>query len=312
MRKGLFAGLSPLTELIMLAFFMLVCCMMVMFAGILLAPLIIGIPVSEMGRAFSEGDTASNLNMMRYMQTLYSIGLFILPAFVAAYLFSENALGYLRVERTVSLTWFGLATALMLSAIPCINFMGALNEMIVFPQSLAGLEQRLRDFEEAARQTTHFFLETDNVGGMLFNMFMIALLPSIGEELIFRGLLQKIFVRWTGSIHAGIIIAGFLFSLMHFQFYGLFPRWVLGVMFGYLFVWSGTVWLPIFAHFINNAVAVFITFLIHKEVVADKIEVIGANQGDIPATIATTAICAIALWFMYSRYRNSRQSVVGR
>ena len=311
MRKGLFEDSSSFTLLIMLLFTMVTCFLLLSVTGILLAPLIFGVPIVELMNNLSSGSTPQNLNLMRYMQILQQVGLFIIPAFFAAYLFSGNAIGYLRLSRTQTLSgdvrkhvlWFGAVLLLMLAAVPLINLLAALNEMIVFPDSMSGLEQRLKTFEEAAQQTTQLFLNVDNVGGLLFNIFMIAILAAIGEELIFRGVMQKIFIQWTGNVHVAIIITGFLFSMIHLQFYGFFPRWLLGVIFGYLLVWSGTLWLPIFAHFVNNAVAVFVSYLIHKGTVSEGIEEIGANLTEIPVTIAATAICAWLLWKMYRKQK---------
>ena len=314
MQKGLFSSASPFIQLIMLAFTMIACFLIFMFIGILLAPLFLGLPFAELLN-FSNGSvTEQNLNLMRYIQILQGIGLFIVPAFFAAYLFSGTPIHYLCLGRTTSETrtakpsqWFVATLFLMLTAMPCINLMAALNEMIVFPKSLSGLVQWLKAFEEAARQATELFLKVDNAGGMFFNIFMIAVLPALGEELIFRGVLQKIFIRWTGNVHVGIIITGFLFSLMHVQFYGFFPRWLLGVMFGYLLVWSGTMWLPIFAHFVNNAMAVILSYLIHKEVISESIEEFGSAGSDIPVTILAAAICACLLWLMgRKRIHNSQ------
>jgi len=301
MQKGLFSGSSPFTQLIMIGFIMVTCVLLLMFAGILFVPLILGIPITELLNGANNGEMEQNLNLMRYMQTLQSFGLFIIPAFFAAYLFSGTAAGYYDLGRTTRAKWFGATLLLMLAAIPCINLMAALNEMIVFPKCLSGLEQRPKDFEEAAQQTTKLFLNVDGIGGMFFNIFMIALLPALGEELIFRGLLQKVFAKWTGNVHVAIVITGFLFSLMHLQFYGFFPRWLLGVMFGYLLVWSGTIWLPIFAHFVNNAVAVFFSYMICKGVISEKVEDFGASFSDIPFTIVTTAVAAWLLWKIYHK-----------
>ena len=300
MIKGLFAGVSPISQLIMLAFIMMVSVMLFVLTGILIAPVVLGFPYAELMSIFNNNDAAQYLNLMRYLQTVFHAGLFIIPAFIAAYLFSGQATQYLSLSKTTATSkWFGGVLLLMLAAIPCINLLATLNEMIVFPESLSGLEQRLRDFEEAARQTTDLFLKVDHVGGMLFNIFMMAILPALGEEMIFRGVMQKIFARWTGNIHVAIIITGFLFSLMHFQFYGFFPRWLLGVMFGYLLVWSGTLWLPIFAHFVNNTVAVIVSCLIHKEMIPEKVETIGSVWQDVPLIIVASAICAWLLWKMY-------------
>jgi len=303
MIKGLFAGASPFSQLIMLAFIMMVGFLVIMLTGILLAPLVLCISFSEIMNDFGSNTDVHHLNMMRYMQTIFHTGLFIIPAFIAAYLFSETVTGYLNLNQTTKSKWFCSVLMLMLATIPCINLLATLNEMIVFPKSMSGLEQRLRDFEEAARQTTELFLKTDHAGGMIFNIFMMAMLPALGEELIFRGILQKLFARWTGNIHVAIIITGFLFSLIHFQFYGFFPRWILGVMFGYLLLWSGSLWLPIFAHFVNNTVAVMVSYLIHKEMIPEKVETIGSAWHDVPVIIVASAICA---WLLWKIYKNSK------
>ena len=301
MRRGLFEDSSSFTKLIMLLFVMMACFLIVMLAATLLAPLILGVSLADVMNGLSGRSEPSNLNLLRYMQSLQHIGLFIIPAFFAAYLFSGHTVRYLRLNRGLSAKWYGLMALMMLASVPFINLLATLNEMIVFPQSLSGLEQRLKLFEESAQQFTLLFLNVDNVGAMLFNIFMIAILPAIGEELIFRGLIQRIIAQWTDSIHLAIVVSAFLFSLMHLQFYGFFPRWLLGIVFGYLLFWSGTLWLPIFAHFLNNAVAVLLSFLIYRGVIPESIENIGSNWADIPVTAFATALCAWLLWKMYRK-----------
>ena len=304
MRKNLLAGSPPFTQLIMLLFCMVTCSLLFTFIGILLAP-VFGIPIAELMTTQYGGEANQNLRLMRYMQTLQGINFFIIPAFFAAYLFSGNAINYLRLTQSASAKWYGAVFLLMLAALPCINLMAAANELIVFPKILSGLEQQFKAYEEAARNTSKLFLEVDSVGGMFFNIFMIALIAAVGEELIFRGVMQKILVRWTGSIHAGIIITGFLFSLMHLQFYGFFPRWLLGAMFGYLLVWSGTMWLPIFAHFVHNALAVFLSYLIHQGTIPEEIETFGTSLKEIPITIIAAIICVWIFWIMYRNRINT-------
>jgi membrane protease YdiL (CAAX protease family) len=95
---------------------------------------------------------------------------------------------------------------------------------------------------------------------MTINLIMIAVLPALGEEFIFRGVFQKIFCRLFGSGHIAIWITAFIFSFVHLQFFGFLPRFILGLLFGYLFYWSRTLWLPVIAHFVNNAVPTFIAY----------------------------------------------------
>ena len=88
----------------------------------------------------------------------------------------------------------------------------------------------------------------------------MAILPAIGEELLFRGVFQRLLTEWTRNIHWGIILAALLFSFFHFEFYGFLPRFLLGVFFGYLFVWTSSIWVPILAHFTNNFIIVVYSF----------------------------------------------------
>jgi membrane protease YdiL (CAAX protease family) len=299
MTKGLFADSSPFVQLIMLTFCMIMCVFLFTLIGLLFAPLVLGIPFDELMDIRRSGLDLQNLKLMQYMQVLQDLGFFIIPAFIAAYLFSRKTASFFELNKTASSKWFGMVLLAMLAALPCINLLATLNEMIVFPKSLSGLEQHLRDFEDTARQLVELFLKVDHTGGLLFNIFLMALLPALGEELIFRGVIQKILFRWAGNIHVAIIVTGFLFSLMHMQFYGFFPRWLLGVMFGYMLVWSGTIWLPIFAHFVNNAAVVIVSFLIHKGIISETIEEFGSSSSDLPVTILALAICVWLFWKMY-------------
>jgi membrane protease YdiL (CAAX protease family) len=132
---------------------------------------------------------------------------------------------------------------------------------------------------------------------------MIAFLPSIGEELLFRGVIQRIFTNWTRNYHWGIWISALLFSALHMQFYGFIPRMFLGVLFGYLLVWSGSMWLPIIAHFINNAVAVVAMYLIDKELLSPEIEEIGTTSDSY--YMAAVSLLLIVVFMLMIKRQNS-------
>ena len=125
---------------------------------------------------------------------------------------------------------------------------------------------------------TEAFLNVKTIPGLAFNIFMIAFLPAIGEELLFRGVIQRIFTNMTKNFHWGIWISAILFSALHMQFYGFVPRVLLGAIFGYLLVWSGSMWLPIVGHFLNNAFAVVGMYLINNNLLSPKLEEIGSNS----------------------------------
>jgi membrane protease YdiL (CAAX protease family) len=105
-------------------------------------------------------------------------------------------------------------------------------------------------------QLTNLFLDTRSTADFIENMAIMAVLPALGEELLFRGIFQRLFSDWARSIHWGIIITSLLFSFFHFEFYGFLPRFLLGILFGYLLIWTASIWIPMLAHFINNGIIV--------------------------------------------------------
>ena len=109
-------------------------------------------------------------------------------------------------------------------------------------------------------QTTKKFLKMSNYSDLLFNILLIAIIPAIGEELVFRGYLQKKISNRISNIHISICITAIIFSAIHFHFQAFIPRFILGLVLGYLFVWSKSIWLPILAHFINNFQALIVSF----------------------------------------------------
>ena len=83
-----------------------------------------------------------------------------------------------------------------------------------------------------------------------------AVAAGITEEFLFRGALQRIIGKWTYNHHIIIWSAAIIFSTFHMQFFGFLPRMLLGAYFGYLLYWTRNIWIPVFAHFVNNAIAV--------------------------------------------------------
>ena len=112
--------------------------------------------------------------------------------------------------------------------------------------------------------------------------------------------MQNIFTNWTKSAHWGIVIAALLFSAMHMQFYGFLPRFAMGLLFGYLLIWSGSLWLPIICHFTNNGSAVLFTYLNDKGIVDFDSDNVGIDEST--QLYTPLAVCAIG-FFLYLIYR---------
>ncbi len=172
-----------------------------------------------------------------------------------------------------------------------------------FPDWLSGIENWMKEKEMSAQKLTVAFLKMDTISSLFLNIIMISILPSIGEELIFRGIFQRLFAEWTKNIHWGIVIAAFLFSAMHMQFYGFLPRMLLGILLGYLFYWSGSIWVPILGHFVNNTTAVIIYYFYADEM-TKEIENFGANQGSFIFLVLGIAIVTPLLYLFYKENKS--------
>ena len=207
--------------------------------------------------------STASLKWLQFMQT---IATFLLPSILGAWIWSEDhkPFTWLRLTQITHWSHYLLAVGIMLCAVPGINLLADLNSRIVLPESLGFIEQILKQQEEAAAALTERFLQADSIGGLLINIGLIAFLPALVEEVSFRGTLQQILAqgKLKGQIHIAIWATAFIFSAIHMQFYGFVPRMLMGAMFGYIFVWTGTLWVPILMHFTNNGLAVMAYYLI--------------------------------------------------
>ena len=141
------------------------------------------------------------------------------------------------------------------------------------------------------------------IGGFIVNLLMIGVVAAVGEELVFRGILVRLFREWTGNIHLAVFIPAFLFSALHLQFFGFLPRLLLGVFLGYLFVWTGSLRVPIIIHFINNAFAVIFSFFNSRGWIDIDVDRMGASEshGIILTSVMLSAIMLAVIYYYESR-----------
>lgn len=274
-----FRDMSPSRQLLFTGFVVVAVFLVVQLLAALMAIPLFGFEqVFQMVTGLNFDDPAS-MRLLKYLQVWQSAGLFIIPSLVVAWLFHESWTSYLHLRRSPSTVAIIMVLLLTFAMNPLVNFTGEINSRMHFPEWMSGLESWMRNAEDTAEKLTKAFLKVENISGLLFNLFMIAVLPALGEELLFRGVIQKLFSRMTRNHHWGIWLSAALFSALHMQFYGFLPRMLLGGIFGYLLVWSGTLWLPVAAHFFNNAAAVILLYLIDKESITPAIEEFGTGPG---------------------------------
>ena len=229
--------------------------------GGLLSEALFGIGLTDLQGDISAKSAESSLvNAVRLIQTFSLLGSFLVPALLSAWLFSEESTTFLGIDTIPHRVLMLLVPVVFLCAVPFINWMMAINQGIRLPESLRSVEDWMRATEEAAARLTELLVSGTSTADLVLNLLVIAVIPGIAEEFLFRGVLQRQFTLLSGNRHAGIWLTAFLFSALHMQFLGFIPRFFLGALLGYLYSWSGSLWLSVFAHFCNNAFAVILTW----------------------------------------------------
>ena len=174
------------------------------------------------------------------------------------------------------------------------------NQGMVLPEAMKGIEKWMKNSEEATGEMTKFLTTFKTPSQLIVALVVVAVLAGISEELLFRGVLQNITLRAFGNPHLAIWFAAFTFSFIHLQFYGFFPRMLLGALFGYLYYWTKNLWVPMFAHFVNNGFTLLMAYLYSTKAVKIDIE----DTKSVPLSMALGSLLFTILilrWFWMNR-----------
>jgi hypothetical protein len=207
---------------------------------------------------------------MKIGQGISSIMMFVVPPIVYYSITRKEhqmrALGFRKLTPPWWLIFIGVA--IMFVSIPVTATLTTWNEGMSLGGAFSKLEDLIKNLEETAKVATEKMLNVNTIGGLLLNLVIIALIPAIGEEMTFRGVLQQSLTRRMNP-HVAIILSAAIFSFFHFQFYGFLPRMFLGVLLGYMFYITGSLWTSILMHFVNNGSAVVLYYLDNKGLIED-------------------------------------------
>lgn len=229
----------------------------------------------------TQGNPLSDINTLKWIQLLQTISLFLLPSLILAYLCAKAPWNWLLLDKKVDWTILLWAIGIMLVALPAINLTSHWNQQMVLPSWLSGLEEWMKNKEAEAEWLTKQFMSVTTVSGLLVNLLLMAVLPALSEEITFRGVLQRLLSpkHSTLNSHLSIWLTAIIFSAIHMQFYGFVPRMLMGALFGYMMVWTGSLWVPMLMHFVNNGMAVLLYFMASRAGWdMDKVDAIGAGN----------------------------------
>lgn len=258
MIKSLFAKVPFVTKITMI--------FVMAFLGLLLSSMVVVL----------FANSADNIQFVKLLQIVQTTCTFVLPAFFLAY-FLGGGVTYLKFKPIRSFRIWLFLFLVMPVAIPAVNLFKSLNDLIVLPDFLHSVEVWMQQMESQSQLITDKFLSVSTITGLVFNLFVMAVVPAFGEEIFFRGILQTTLGEKFNR-HYAIWITAFIFSAIHLQFYGFLPRFLLGGMLGYFFVLTGSIWAPILAHFVNNALAIVLFFLSFNGYLQFDIDTVGTHH----------------------------------
>lgn len=288
--RNAFQTMHPAVQVIMLG--CLVLTLMALSAGVAVMWITEGdaVKIQSIVQQGAEGEL--NRSAVFAMNNANQIMAFLGASFAFAALVGMPFLGrfYLRAP---TLKMLGVSILMALSMSPILDFTYRLNEWLLIPGS--NLHQWAGGLEAQAMALTKALLEFSTTSDVWVVLISVAVLPAVCEEWLFRGTLQPILVRATGNIHFGIWVSAALFSAIHMQFFGFIPRMLLGAGFGYLVVYSGSLWPAIVSHFVNNATVVIAAWWMGSVWIEDGLEPQPLNTWTWSdwgvAVFATLALC---------------------
>lgn len=271
MLTKIFKEMGSGSQLLFLVFFSMVG---YLFGGVLSGIVVVLI---DGNNVFMDVNSYS-LVSLRLSQIISTICWLLLSSLLYLYLFQENTKKYLKIRNVDSLSIVILVVLLVFTVQPIVGFLGAINHSITFPESLASVEQAFKDMEEMAASMIVRMLSDKSIWGILINLFIIAVMAAVIEEVFFRGCLQQVILKIVKNKHVAIWTTAVIFSIVHMQFYGFLPRVFLGALLGYLFVWTSNLWIPIIAHFVNNFTAVVLQIVYYGTPQYERLENFDLNR----------------------------------
>ncbi len=277
-RRTFFPDTKPGIKVFWLLFLVILSALIFSILGLIAGKLIFHLDLSSLREMVSRPENKTAKSFLYIFQLINQIGMLILPPLLFAWLFSTNSSHYLKADKIPKLMPLLLAGLAIFTILPFINWLTEINSQMTFPNALAGIGEWMKAKETQADQLTEIFLQVKSPGGLALNLLVIALVPAVGEELLFRGLLQRLLGEWARNIHAGVILTAFIFSAIHLQFFGFLPRFLLGLMLGYLLEITQSLWAPVFAHFVNNATLVILFYLHYNGFITMKMENFGSSD----------------------------------
>ncbi len=233
---------------------------------------------------------------VRLLAGLNQMLVFLLPALCTIYILRRAApymVEQVSLRHLPSTAAIGWSVVLLLASMPVVFYSYQVNKMLPIPAELASVA-------EQANETIKALMRMPDIRTFLANLLLIAVLPALGEELLFRGIIQNQFMRFMAPV-AAIALSAAVFSLLHFQMDGFLPRWILGMVLGWAYWHTGSFWVPVLLHFLNNGIQVVAQYLYGQQMTSLDL---AENDVEVPWV---AAVLGAAAMFVVIRSMRSKQ-----
>jgi len=303
-----FKKVHPMLQLLMFGGMAMGCLMIFGLVGTMILAKVTGIDVltlSDPGKW--DYSNPSLLTFLRGSLVVQFIALYIIPVFLFARFCDPKPTQYLGLTSSKPI-YFILGITVLLVALPFVDWTGTINDQLI-PETTS-IGKWMKASEEAVAKQIGFMLKRHTVQDLLLNLVLVAVFAGVGEELLFRGVLQRLFIKLFKNPWAGILITAFIFSAIHLQFYGFIPRFILGILLGLIYWYSGSLWPAIIAHFAYDAFAVIMIWFNPALAEQDSVAVSLGNKTLLAAI--SLALVMIIVILMKKRSTNSYETVYAR
>ncbi len=292
----------PLLQLLLLVLLMAGGAALAMLEVVLLMRPVFGVKLDQLAVVSQNpGAFPAGWGFLMFYQATVMLGALAGAALVLARLSGQSVRAYFSPRRLGAGWWLLGAAALIVCVLPFMSGLVSWNAGAHFPAALHGFETWAHAKEDQAAVLTKYLTQFSSAGRFLVGLLVIALVPAVAEELVFRGVIQQNLIRLFGSVHAGVWLGAAIFSAIHFQFFGFVPRFVLGLVLGYLYAWSGNILVSMAAHFTQNALQLVLLYLAQRGAFGWGFDPDSTDALPWPLVIVSAVGTAALLWFLHQR-----------
>lgn len=294
MANALMKEQNPGTRLFMFIAFFFVLLIVGALAATGIAMAYFEVPFEQLENFLADYTSDKSISALGFINAATQIVGFLFSSILFLFVFGKKSVNGFWLKFTGSMIL--LTPIIVLLANPIIGITMEFNNWLI-PEG-GWLESIFKPMEEKAAITTEALLRMPDVGALLKNVLIIAIIPAVCEELVFRGVLQGQFAKVFKNVHVAIWVSAFIFSAIHLQFYGFIPRMLLGALLGYLLIWTGSIWAPILAHFTNNFMAILASYYVQHNTELTE-EMFEQQTNTLSVTLIGLVLFTGILWYFW-------------